>query len=85
MKIFSWLTKYLFLQKSDKGKEEDPESQKSGKVIKFGWIEGVYVSIRLFIRIDFNRGYCLDEMLVEYLGGDVVLEAHLGNGPVWDR
>ena len=43
------------------------------------------MSTMLFIRIDFNIRYCLDEMLVEYLGGDVVLEAHLGDGPVWDR
>ena len=31
------------LQKSER-KEDDVENQKKGKVIKFGWIEGVYVS-----------------------------------------
>ena len=34
----------IVLQKSDQRKEEDVEGKKPGKVIKFGWIEGVYVS-----------------------------------------
>ena len=35
---------FFALQKSSKRKDDDLEGQKKGKVIKFGWIEGVYVS-----------------------------------------
>ena len=38
----------------------DVEGQKKGKVIKFGWIEGVYVST-LFIR----QGYTIQGVLLK--------------------
>jgi len=51
--------------KSEKSKEEDPESQKTGKVIKFGWIEGVYMrcllniwGVMLFLRLTWVMGQC---------------------------
>ena len=38
-------TNCFLIQKSEKSGESDLEGQKQkGKVIKFGWIEGVYVS-----------------------------------------
>jgi len=51
--------------KTEKSKEEDPENQKKGKVIKFGWIEGVYMrcllniwGVMLFMRLTWVMGQC---------------------------
>jgi len=51
--------------KSEKSKEEDLENQKKGKVIKFGWIEGVYMrcllniwGVMLFLRLTWVMGQC---------------------------
>ena len=69
------------MQKTDKRKD-DLEGQKKGKVIKFGWIEGVYVSWLMLTRL-----YSLlvsDEMSPQHLGGDALPQAHLGHRPVWD-
>merc|ERR1719288_48867 len=52
-------------EKSGKSKEGDVESQKKGKVIKFGWIEGVYMrcllniwGVMLFLRLTWVIGQC---------------------------
>jgi len=51
--------------KSEKSKDEDLENQKKGKVIKFGWIEGVYMrcllniwGVMLFLRLTWVMGQC---------------------------
>eukprot|EP00092_Neocalanus_flemingeri_P012452 GFUD01013425.1.p1 GENE.GFUD01013425.1~~GFUD01013425.1.p1 ORF type:complete len:1079 (+),score=254.39 GFUD01013425.1:143-3379(+) len=51
--------------KAEKSSEEDLENQKKGKVIKFGWIEGVYMrcllniwGVMLFLRLTWVMGQC---------------------------
>jgi len=51
--------------KSDQVQEEDLENQKKGKVIKFGWFEGVYMrcllniwGVMLFMRLTWVMGQC---------------------------
>ena len=45
--MIAFIEPFLPQKSSEEGGEEDVEGQKKGKVIKFGWIEGVYVSILL--------------------------------------
>merc|ERR1719348_2326165 len=52
-------------QEKSERKEDDVENQKKGKVIKFGWIEGVYMrcllniwGVMLFLRLTWVIGQC---------------------------
>ena len=67
---------------------DDTESRLNDKkqenVVKLGWINGVYVSKTLSKH--FLQTFLLSDALpAKYLGCDVVLEAYLGHGTVWDR
>ena len=43
--IWDHLQSHIAQKLTEESPEGDLEKQKKGKVIKFGWIEGVYVSI----------------------------------------
>jgi solute carrier family 12 sodium/potassium/chloride transporter 2 len=68
--------------KPDQKGEEDLEGQKKGKVIKFGWIEGVYMrcllniwGVMLFLRLTWVMGQCgiVEGLLVMTLANVVTL------------
>ena len=58
--------------------------KKKGKVVKLGWINGVYVSFYCSHQ-HFTNVCFLDALSSQYLGCDAFLEADLGHGPVWYR
>ena len=61
------------------------EGQKKGKVIKFGWIEGVYVSLMFYTIFSVKQcNNVLDAMSPQYLGCDALPSSDLGDRPVWD-
>ena len=79
---------HFVFQVAEEGANDSNQEQLKGKVVKFGWLEGVFVSGCLTPTLVINRFHeiffrnFLDEMFAKHLGSDAVSEVDLGR---WSR